>query len=201
MGNPNIAVPTSQAIQIIQKFSTDTVLTNVGTALIYLDDSSSCSAVSNDFTLLPGQSVQWKTGVDCWALADPLGIAALASAGNITAFSPPSGNNGEQTPIIVSITAVSASGQMRAVLPAPPINTAYWISRISVNMSVNCSAYVYIGAIANGNIVDGTATGQLDTADYAVPVYVPPATPVTVAWITAAGTGSARFEYVSKAAV
>jgi hypothetical protein len=202
MGTPNIAVPTNGSKQIIQKVSAATVLTNTGTALIYLDDSSSCSAVSNDFTLLPGQSVTWKAATECWALADTLGIPSLSVAGNVDDFSSTAGNNAAQTPIIASVAATldAGSGHMRAVLPAPPTNTAYWISRITVTMSVSCSAYVYIGAVSNANIVDGTATGQLDTADYAVPVYVPPGSPVTVDWITGSGTGTARFEYVVKAA-
>jgi hypothetical protein len=203
MGTPNIAVPTTRALQIIQKVSAASVLTNTGTALLYLDDQSSCSAISNDFTLLPGQTIQWAAATECWALADSLGISSLSVAGNVDQFSSVSGNNGAQTPIIASIAAVfdAGSGHMRSALPAPPANSAYWISRITVNMSVSVNAYVYIGAVSNANIVDGTSSGQLDTADYAVPLYVPSGNAVTVDWITGAGTGSARFEYVVKAAI
>ncbi len=93
MGSPAISVPTNRPIQVIQRLSSGQyVLTNSGTALLYLDDDSTCSAATNDFVLQPGATVSWKAGTDCWVIADPVGFPSLDVAQNVDQFS--SGNPG-----------------------------------------------------------------------------------------------------------
>lgn len=103
-------------------------------------------------------------------------------------------------PTVLSVAASLVSGKMTAVLGTPPAGVGWYVNRVSLNLSVPTSAYLYVGtAGVNGNIVDGSAAGQLDTADYVVPLYVPPLNPLTVVWQSATGTGSARVEYVPRA--
>lgn len=103
-------------------------------------------------------------------------------------------------PTIVSVAGTLTGGLLTAVIGTAPATAAWYVQRITVEATVAAAAYVYVGtANINANIVDGTATGQLDTADYTVPVYVPPSTTLTVVWATGTGTTNARVEYLARA--
>lgn len=91
MGTPAISVPTTQPIPIIQNSTASpSVLTNSGQSNVYVDDQSTVSAASNDFTIVPGQSVVWAAGKFCYAISDPTPQGAngeLSVSNNVADFS------------------------------------------------------------------------------------------------------------------
>lgn len=88
-------------------------------------------------------------------------------------------------------------GLMVANLGTPRLGAAWSVTRVTLNHSVTCKALLYVGTAGDRpSYVDGTNSGQADTSDYAVPLYVPSGQGLFVVWQTATGTGGARVEYV-----
>lgn len=94
-----------------------------------------------------------------------------------------------------------ALGLMAANLGTPRLGAAWSVSRVTVSFTVVCAALVYVGTPGDvASYVMGTNSGQADTSDNVVPLYVPPGQGLWVVWQTATGAGGARIEYVETTA-
>jgi hypothetical protein len=96
MGTPNILVGSAagSAQRLFNVGSSgDFVVQNVGAVPIFLDSDSSVSQQTNEYNLLPGNTITWTSGVECWALASSnIGYVSLANA--VTEYDNTSYNNG-----------------------------------------------------------------------------------------------------------
>lgn len=93
-----------------------------------------------------------------------------------------------------------AGGTITATLqPVEGIGVVLLVDRIVVvtNSTSATTLSVYLGAVADENLVDFSPNGNIDVADETQPLFVPGSTPVTFVWrgASAGAVGTARVQY------
>ena len=92
-----------------------------------------------------------------------------------------------------------ASGVVTLTFAQVPDGQLWRVERITVTStsSTNTTAVVYSGDLDTTNIVDGTASGNLDIADQLSPIVVDSTLSLTIAWsgVSVGALCTARIQY------
>lgn len=82
--------------------------------------------------------------------------------------------------ILVQRGAQDVSGALTARFEAR--ESAWLVRRFLIRGPADSQARIFAGEPAVTTLADGTSAGDLDVADYAQPLYVPPTVPLVVVW-------------------
>ena len=164
MGTPNIivgSIPGSAQRLFNVGASGEFTVQNVGTVVIYLDDDSSVSQQTNEYFLLPGNTITWQAGVECWALAAS-GTGFVSLATSVTQYDNTAFTNG----------AIIASGNFVGLPMSnflPLINTLGYLSvRITiksantqvVGTNTGSAIILFWNDTSGGSVGSGATVGQ-----------------------------------------
>lgn len=99
--------------------------------------------------------------------------------------------------VLAQAAEVDTAG--RLAVRFEPRYAGWLVRRLVVQGPAGSVARVYVGEPEPLNMADATSAGATDVADYAQPLYVPPAASLVVVWTDAdgtniAGTAMARAE-------
>ena len=98
-----------------------------------------------------------------------------------------------------STDPADAAGVIVATFDPVPPGLIWLVERMTVTTTSAppTIAMVYAGAASSSNLVDGSSSGNLDTADEASPILIESNTSLTVVWTGAAAgaVGTCRVQY------
>lgn len=128
----------------------------------------------------------------------PAGSSVAPAATGGTAPSPPVVTGGAaltQSWQPTTLTGAEVGGIATLTLPAAPIGAALRVDRISISTTSTqqTSCYVYLGAEADGDLVDQSPTANLDFSDYPPDgLLVPGGKPLTLVFQSMSAGSTAR---------
>lgn len=72
------------------------------------------------------------------------------------------------------------------------------LTRLTISGPAGSTCKIYLGAIADSNLVDQTSRGQSNTAEYTNPITILPGTSVYVVWPGQAGNAASATFYMQR---